>query len=136
MFLARLIYASKVNDNVNLEEVEKIITTAQKNNTELGVTGILIYNNQYFLQALEGGRNEVNQIYHKILNDKRHSDPTIIDYREIAERTFSDWSMKLYLDTKSKKNLNLKYSSQDTFDPFNLSAESALLCLKEITEQN
>tara|TARA_Y100001951_G_scaffold21856_1_gene16832 strand:+ start:3806 stop:4006 length:201 start_codon:yes stop_codon:yes gene_type:complete len=51
------------------------------------------HNQHYFLQCLEGSRSNVNKIYHRILNDKRHRDPIILDYQEIEARDFSAWEM-------------------------------------------
>lgn len=90
MYLTRLIYASKVKEGLSRDDVSSILETAKKNNPKHGVTGVLIFSDKYFLQALEGGREKVNIIYHKILNDDRHYDPVLIDYAEVDERMFEE----------------------------------------------
>ncbi|MEK0272692.1 BLUF domain-containing protein, partial [Vibrio vulnificus] len=60
---------------------------------KLGITGILFFNSQHFLQCLEGERNTVNQVYRSIINDSRHHNVVILDYSEIDSRDFHDWTM-------------------------------------------
>ena len=38
-----------------------------------------------FMQVLEGGREEVNRLYGKLLHDVRHTEVTLLDYAEISK---------------------------------------------------
>ncbi|MFB0980262.1 MAG: BLUF domain-containing protein [Alteromonadaceae bacterium] len=59
-----------------------------------------------------------------MLNDKRHSDITMLNYSEIVKREFEQWSMG-YMPQKSlTDSLNLKYSATPNFDPYEMSGES------------
>ncbi len=136
MFLTRLIYASKVAADVNRDDLDQIIESACKNNAELGVTGALVFSNKYFLQVLEGGRSEVNTVYHKILADKRHYEPTLLDYSEISQRMFHEWEMKLFLETNINRKTNIKYFSQENFDPYEISGKTAAKLLQDITSKD
>lgn len=133
MYLTRLIYASKVSDKFKIDEIGKILEVAKINNAQINVTGALIYNHKYFLQVLEGGRENVNKIYHKILKDPRHSDPIILSYENINSRLFENWNMKIFLENSLNRSINLKYSSGDKFDPLNLSGVSAVKLLEEVS---
>lgn len=135
MYLTRLVYASKISDDFNNDDIHKIIRKAKNNNSELNITGYLCFNHNYFLQCLEGGRTSVNQIYHKIVKDPRHEDLTIIDYSEINQRIFHDWAMGLYIDSMDNRSLNLQFSKSDSFNPFELSGEGAILLLKHLANQ-
>ena len=77
MFLVRLIYTSKTSSQNVWKRItriiENILEKARSNNLKNNVTGLLCFNNKYFLQCLEGSREKVNNTYHQILNDKRHS---------------------------------------------------------------
>ncbi|WP_232280820.1 BLUF domain-containing protein [Vibrio sp. 16] len=65
----------------------------KKNNASVGVTGLLLFSQDYFLQCLEGSRSQVNAIYQHILNDRRHKKVILLEYTEVAEREFGEWSM-------------------------------------------
>ena len=59
----------------------------------MNVTGLLCFNTTHFLQCLEGSRSAVNATYHRILNDTRHKNIIMLNYCEIFEREFENWSM-------------------------------------------
>lgn len=87
------------------------------------------------MQCLEGSRAQVNKIYHQILNDQRHEDILLLDYSEIFEREFGDWSMGYIPEMNLTTPINLKYSVQAKFDPYGMSGGSAhklLLSLRNV----
>jgi hypothetical protein len=133
MFLVRLIYTSRITSGFGPEEVSSILEKARISNSKNEVTGLLCFNNTFFLQCIEGSRKKVNETYHKILNDKRHSDILMLNYCEIIEREFDKWSMGYMPQSSLTKPLNLKYSGTAHFDPYEMSGESAhrlMLALK------
>lgn len=91
--LVRLIYASKVRDGLAPGDIDDILARSQANNARIGVTGALCYTGGVFLQCLEGGRREVNEVYHRIVGDPRHSDPAILGFNEVTARDFASWAM-------------------------------------------
>ena len=136
MFLTRLVYASTISDNFNCDDIEGILAAARKHNKRNHVTGMLCFNRKYFLQCLEGSRTKVNEAYHTILNDNRHSHIVLLDYKEIDVREFSHWSMGYMPDSSLTAPINLKYSGKGEFMPYEMSGESAhqmMLELKELT---
>ena len=85
-----------------------------------------------FIQVLEGGRDEVNQLYNKVLHDSRHTDVTLLEYAEITERRFSGWRMgRVDLD-KVNTAVVLKYSEKPRVDPFGMSGTVAMKLLEEL----
>jgi hypothetical protein len=85
-----------------------------------------------FIQALEGGRAEVNQLYSKVSRDDRHTDVTLLEYAEISERRFPGWRMgRVDLD-KVNTAVVLKYSEKPRLDPFGMSGSVALKLLEEL----
>jgi hypothetical protein len=60
MLLVRLIYASQPSESFKLEDIEKIVVSARQNNVAKAVTGLLYFNQHYFLQCLAGSRSSVN----------------------------------------------------------------------------
>jgi len=134
MQLVRLIYTSKLNDGIDPSELARIHETALLNNAKSGMTGLLAFGNDYFLQVLEGGRVEINHLYSNLSKDPRHKEALLLQYTEIVERDFDQWSMKLVMLTNQKKILFRKFSTTDDFDTFKLSGESAyrlLLALRD-----
>lgn len=125
MFLVRLVYTSTITKGITDSDIQNILDVARKNNSLVDVTGLLLFNRNYFLQCLEGSRAQVNKIYHQILNDPRHENILLLDYSEVAEREFSDWSMGYIPEMNSTMPVNLKYSTSSKFDPYIMSGHSA-----------
>ncbi|WP_455210151.1 BLUF domain-containing protein [Kaarinaea lacus] len=125
MFLVRLIYASKVAPRIGPEDIESILACARRHNAKLGVTGLLCFSQDYFLQCLEGARSQVSTVYQTILRDPRHDGIVLLDYKEIVKREFAQWSMGYIPTTALMKQTVLQYGGSDEFDPFKMSGESA-----------
>lgn len=132
MFLTRLVYASTISENFNCDDIETILSAARKHNKKNNVTGMLCFNRKYFLQCLEGSRTNVNQTYHKILNDSRHSHIVLLDYKEITRREFGAWSMGYMPESSLTAPMNLKYSGKSEFIPYEMSGESAHQMMLEL----
>lgn len=120
--LIQLTYASRTSRILGPADIKDILAASQRNNAKLGVTGALCLNNGIFLQQLEGDREVVNALYHRILLDSRHTDPAILDFNEISSRRFGQWSMGLLSSVEENRSLFLKYSSSASFDPYGMSA--------------
>jgi hypothetical protein len=125
MFLIRLIYASAVSDEFDHQEIEPILEVARKKNYESNITGLLCFNNKFFLQCLEGSRSKVNATYQRILNDPRHDNVVMLDYKEIYQRDFDSWSMGYIPKTELTRNMNMRFSPSPDFNPYEMSGESA-----------
>lgn len=91
-----LIYRSVANDSFLLPEIYSMLSKAKDHNAEHGITGCLLYHNSHFLQLLEGDEKELDQLYGKIINDKRHHDVELIQKEKYPKALFSDWSMAFY----------------------------------------
>ena len=74
-------------------QVEQILVSARTNNSKVGVTGALLFNEGLFAQVLEGPIDEVERIFEKIQRDQRHSDVTVLQSGMAESRSFPDWSM-------------------------------------------
>ena len=91
--LVRLLYASRATASFSTAIVDSILEQSRKNNPSQGITGILCFSDDLFIQVLEGGRDEVCELYNKIVRDDRHCDVRILTYEEISERRFGGWTM-------------------------------------------
>lgn len=124
MRLVRLIYVSKTTPSTDLSDLSGLLKKARSKNEELGITGLLCHDREYFVQWLEGPRAAVNELYNTILRDYRHGEVTILEYSEVHQRNFGEWAMGYVYSAHIDKDLVLKYSPTARFDPFEMSAES------------
>lgn len=130
--LIQLTYASRTTSILGPGDVKDILNSSARNNASLGVTGMLCLSNGIFLQQLEGDREAVNLLYHRILLDKRHKEPAVLDFSEIVSRRFGTWSMGLLGYTQENKQLFLKYSTSAEFDPYRMSPPSLRAFFDEV----
>ena len=122
--LVRLMYVSRATAPIQPEELENILLQSKRNNPHLGITGVLCSSGRIFLQALEGGRSAVNQLYNRIATDPRHAEVVLLSYQEIHERRFAGWSMGQVNMARMNPGLVLKYSETATLDPYTVSGEA------------
>ena len=130
--LVRLMYASRAVATINQEELVAILRKSKANNPAAGITGVLCFSEGIFLQALEGGRSAVNQLYNRITADPRHTSVELLCYEEIGERRFAGWSMGQVNLSSLNPALLLKYSERPTLDPFAVSGRVSLALFEEL----
>jgi Sensors of blue-light using FAD len=134
--LIRLIYASTATEGVEINEFKRILATAQSKNVSHDLTGMLAFNSKVFLQALEGDRDKVNQLYTNLMHDKRHTRVSVLAFQEIEERLWASWAMGYAAPSSDNRALFLKYSVHGTFNPYALTAKAAEKMLLELTNKS
>ena len=132
MFLVSLIYTSEMTASMDFMD---ILEVSRVRNERDGITGVLFFCNNSVVQCLEGSREAVNKTYARIVQDKRHQNPLLIDYRILSTRLFSRWSMGYVPESSVTKPTLLKYSVSQDFAPRLLTAESCLKMLTELTDK-
>ncbi|TLX51432.1 blue light sensor protein [Pseudoalteromonas ruthenica] len=132
MFLVRLVYASRVNDSLSTDDVAQILEHSRSNNRNNDISGLLCFNNEYFLQCLEGSRARVNALYQRILSDKRHQDILLLSYGEITERNFGRWSMGYIPASSIIRETTMRFSGKGDFNPYEMTGDSAHALLVEL----
>ena len=130
--LVRLMYASRAVAAVDQEVLVAILRKSKANNPALGITGVLCFCEGIFLQALEGGRSAVNQLYNRIASDARHTGVELVCYDEIGERRFAGWSMGQVNLSRLNPALLLKYSERPALDPFAVSGRVSMALFDEL----
>ena len=94
--LFNLVYASTVTDGVSSADVDDIISASHRNNSLVGITGILVLGGGIFFQWIEGPKEEVMSLVKLIQTDRRHESMTVLSTdEEIRERIFPSWDMEL-----------------------------------------
>lgn len=129
--LVRLLYASRAVDT-SAEAIEAILLQSRQHNPSCGITGILCYGGGVFLQAIEGGRMAVSELYGHIQKDPRHKDVVLLDFEEISERRFGGWTMGQVNLLKLNHSILLKYSEKAELDPYAASGKVSLALLEEL----
>lgn len=129
--LVRLLYASRAVDS-NAEAIENILAHSRQYNPSCGITGILCYGGGIFLQAIEGGRNAVSELYGHIQRDARHKDVVLLHYQEITERRFGGWTMGQVNTSRINASILLKYAEKPELDPYAVSGTVSLALMEEL----
>lgn len=91
--LYSLLYASSASKDFTENELKSLLEEIREKNRQLNITGILLYGNKSFLQVLEGEKDQLHELYEKIMKDPRHKTIVKLHEEKIEARVFSDWSM-------------------------------------------
>ena len=93
-----IVYTSKIAESEKDQEltVSQIVDQARKNNAARGITGVLLFENGYFLQAIEGPRDELKELYDTIKQDERHQQLVCLIDKTIELTSFDQWSMEVF----------------------------------------
>ena len=129
--LVRLLYASRALDP-SAQSIEDILAKSRQYNPTCGITGILCYGGGIFLQAIEGGRMAVSDLFGHIQKDVRHKDVVLLHYEEISERRFGGWTMGQVNMSRINATILLKYAERPELDPYSVSGLVSLALLEEL----
>ena len=79
-----------------------ILKIARKRNSEQNITGVLLYSEGTFIQALEGDEKTINDLFSMIESDPRHKNIIKLVEKPLSKRFFPDWTMGFALIDKDK----------------------------------
>ena len=130
--LVRLLYASRPTTPLTPSLQDSILEQSRARNPKLGITGILCFSEDVFIQVLEGGRDEVCELYNTIVRDERHRDVVVLHYEEVSERRFAGWTMGQVNLAKVNASLLLKYCEMPVLDPYAMSGAASMALLEEL----
>jgi len=74
-------------------QIAELQAVAVDRNRKVRITGALVYDDLWFIQALEGERSAVKLVFERIARDKRHANPSILTLTNASARLFGEWSM-------------------------------------------
>ena len=130
--IVRCLYASRASSALTSAMIEDILERSRVNNPTNGITGVLCYSGDIFIQVLEGGRDEVCELYNSIVRDGRHGHVRLLVFEEIRERKFSNWTMGHVDLSKVNPGLLLKYQERPVLNPFATSGSATMSLLEEL----
>ena len=114
--LETLAYASNALVPAHSAEMLDIARACLRNNPRLGVTGALYFDGHQFYQVLEGDETVLACLFDTIRNDPRHTDVTLVFRKPIAQRRFTDWSMK-FVDGTGMPDLRHRFDYSEAVTP-------------------
>ena len=88
-----LVYVSSAVELFSPEDLLRLLETSRRNNERDDITGMLLYKDGNFMQALEGERHTMEALHARIQRDARHRGLTTLLQGELRARAFPGWSM-------------------------------------------
>jgi uncharacterized membrane protein (DUF373 family) len=117
--MIRLTYISQAVKPFSTNELLNLLEDCRQSNSKNGLTGVLLYHNECFIQVLEGKEDIINKTLAIIKKDRRHKNVVEVERETITERQFADWSMGFEeISDAQLKSLNIE-GLNDYFLPQN-----------------
>ncbi|WP_375492385.1 BLUF domain-containing protein [uncultured Jatrophihabitans sp.] len=91
--MRRIVYCSQSTHDFTPDELVDLLGTSRDNNERDGLSGMLLYSSQSFLQLLEGGDAAIRSTYERIAADPRHMNLRKLADIDVPAPTFPDWTM-------------------------------------------
>jgi hypothetical protein len=130
--LVHCLYASRAVKPLTSSILDSILEQSSKNNPRLGITGLLCLTKNVFVQIIEGGRDEVNELFMTIVRDDRHRDICLLVFEEISQRRFGNWTMGQVEIDNINIALLLKHSEKAELNPFACSGRATMALLDDL----
>ena len=93
MSLHCLVYTSVASLKFSDQHLRELLLKARANNHALGITGMLLYLDPYFIQILEGTETAVSARFDIIKRDARHTKLRLMYNKPVDSRAFPNWTM-------------------------------------------
>lgn len=92
--LVTIVYMSRATDEFGSRQARhQLRFHAQASNANADISGMLIYCEGYFVQAIEGPAATADGLFARIAKDVRHTDIELLARTESDARVFGRWSM-------------------------------------------
>ncbi|WP_233255654.1 BLUF domain-containing protein [Naasia lichenicola] len=88
-----IVYSSTAAVEFSDADVAALLEQSRRNNTRLGITGLLLLKDGQFMQALEGPEPAVRALVETISHDPRHTDFWTLAEEQTPRRQFPQWTM-------------------------------------------
>jgi hypothetical protein len=130
--LIRQIYVSRSLSRSHLD-LDEILAWSRRVNVELGITGVLLYLDEVYMQYLEGEEGAVDALFTSIKADSRHQVVTPLDRRAIEKRVFPEWAMALLEWTPETKAIFHSFSPGTNLDLYAGDPETAAPLIRALS---
>lgn len=139
MPLARLIYISENQldpaRGSMVRQLGDILGASNRNNRANDITGALVFDDKWFVQALEGERRAVWRTFERIGEDERHAGTNLIELIAVTDRLFGNWWMGAATRSAATEAAFRPYLRNGLFSAQDMSARDVLdlmLCLSRV----
>ena len=104
--LFQIVYTSTASRSFDQAALMGMLKESVRRNTQAGITGLLLYKDGCFMQALEGEEPAVITLFSKISRDPRHHHVIPLIHAPVEQRHFPDSAMAFRdLETPELRNL-------------------------------
>lgn len=112
-----LIYCSRVAPQLGVNGVYDILAQCTELNAQNNIGGVLMFNNRFFLQAIEGTVDVVDATFARVSRDIRHHSLLTVSESVHKSRRWSAWRMTYLGHNETQRQLLNLHSSFGVFDP-------------------
>jgi hypothetical protein len=116
--LFQVVYVSTASEPFGRAELMELLRQSVRRNTAAGITGLLLYKDGCFMQALEGEAAAVVSLFSKISRDPRHHHVIPLIHEPIEQRHFPNSAMA-FRDLNSAELQDLAGYSEFLNTPLN-----------------
>lgn len=138
MALVRLLYFSENQIDTAkgsmVKQLSSILSASNRNNKPKGLTGALVFDDLWFLQALEGERETVWRTFEMIRRDERHANIELVEMLGIEARTFGNWWMGLAVRNETTMAAFAPHLDNGRLDPRRMTAADILSLMVSLAE--
>ncbi|MFK7862159.1 MAG: BLUF domain-containing protein [Granulosicoccus sp.] len=131
--LYRMVYLSRNNistdEAIVRTEITQILRSAREKNVKDDITGALMFNAACFAQVLEGPHDKVKETFDRIECDDRHSDIVVLDFNQIDNRGFPNWSMAYVGEDSTSVDRFFMIAEETNFQTSHLSGDQVFEAL-------
>lgn len=104
--LFQIVYRSTATKSFSRADLIEMLKGSVQRNTRAGITGLLLYKDGDFMQALEGEEEVVIKLFSKLSRDPRHYRVIPVIHEPIKQRNFPNSAMAFHdLDTAELRKL-------------------------------
>ncbi len=128
--MRQIVYESVASVAISKSDLDEILVQSISNNTENGLSGVLIQNGQRFIQALEGDGPALEKTLRRISSDPRHHDVNLLFNKETVRRDFSRSSMMLIGNDAESQRIQSWFWPKGEIDTAVVSSADVLEFLK------
>jgi len=114
-------YISKGSNILDKKKINSLFEQVSTFNNSNNIKGILLFNNNYFFQILEGETEIINTLFHNNIKlDPRHNDVFVAIEMEFKNSVFSEYNSKFNIvkDAKDLKKI-ISYLDLNKFSSTN-----------------
>ncbi|GAB5399160.1 MAG: hypothetical protein Aureis2KO_07450 [Aureisphaera sp.] len=114
--IGTIVYVSRAVSTISENDLQTLFKSTELNNSDLEITGILLYSEQTFLQVLEGEYPIISSLYETIAEDPRHEHLVKLVDTEKGNRIFEKYKTGFSIITEKDDITNLKLLIQQALD--------------------